>query len=97
MPSRKYDNLTLGATGSSYIAPANGWFVIRKKASASGQYWYFGNGSAGDLCFSISTHNNEQMVEAFIPAKSGDIIRVGYNLGGSTSFFRFIYAEGDNT
>ena len=95
MPSSSYLDLTLGSAGSTYFAPANGWYVIRKAASAAGQYWYFANESAGNLCYSITTHNNDQTVEAFIPAKSGDIIRANYNLGGSTTFFRFVYAEGE--
>lgn len=95
MPSSRYIDLTLGASGSTYTAPANGWFVIRKRASSSGQYWYFGHNNTS-LCYSIGTHNNDQTVEAFIPASRGDAVGVSYNLGGATLFFRFIYAEGEN-
>lgn len=96
MPSNRYIDLTLGASGSRYTAPANGWYVIAKQASVAGQYWYFANESAGNLCYSISTHNNNQTVEAFIPAKKGDIIGVSYNIDSYTVFFRFVYAEGEN-
>ena len=35
MPSDKYIDLTLGASGATYTAPADGWFVFRAPASSA--------------------------------------------------------------
>ena len=40
MPSLHYDDLTLGASGTSYTAPSNGYIYISKVATANNQYIY---------------------------------------------------------
>ena len=37
MPSNKYINLTLGASGNTYTAPANGWFNLMKMAASQAE------------------------------------------------------------
>ena len=95
MPSGKYIDLTLGASGSNYTAPANGYFNIRKISSGAGQILWLQNASAGNLAGPLtkSTTNNEYL-SAFVPAKKGQKAAIEYTLGGATQFFRFIYAEG---
>lgn len=96
MPSSKYINLTLGASGSNYTAPANGYFCIRKISSGAGQILWLQNASAGNLSSPLqkSTTNNEYL-SAFVPAKKSHKVAIEYTLGGATQFFRFIYAEGE--
>lgn len=96
MPSNKYINLTLGANGSKYTAPTNGWYSISKYSGASNRYLNLenttshmavggpGTVSAGDICYYT------------LPAKKGDVMVVYYNMTGNTVWFRFIYAEGEN-
>ena len=93
MPSARYIDLTLGASETDYTAPANGWFIFDKVAGANDTYamfWNFTNCmSTGDLCV-----RNWQTMQIYIPAQKGDVIRLTYNLTGSTNYFRFIYAQG---
>lgn len=94
MPSNTYNDLTLGASGSTYTAPANGWFVVGKVAGATGLYWYWENQTASGIRYSLTSQNGNQVIETFLPCKKGDTIFVSYNLSGTTNVFRFIYAEG---
>ena len=38
MPSNKYIDLTLGASGTTYTAPANGYFFVEKISGASNEW-----------------------------------------------------------
>lgn len=90
-PSDRYDELTLGASGTIYTAPANGWFTIAKNAS-SGQYLYLG---VNYQIASQSWASKGGYIQIFIPAKKGDLVELGYTASGSTAYFKFIYAEGE--
>lgn len=89
-PSDRYDDLELGASGSSYTAPANGYFFISKSGS-SGQYVKL---TAKTMAI-VSVSNGGQAI-VYLPVKKGAEVRVDYNLSGATNAFRFIYAEGEN-
>ena len=92
MPSNKYVDLTLGASGSTYTAPANGWLCLQKVALASGQYIQFYNSTSHLIAFSNSSGAYGQAI--IIPCKKGDFITVSYTTTGETLAFRFVYAEG---
>lgn len=95
MPSNRYIDLTLGASGSTYTAPANGWFVLNKAANSVGQYVFMHTiGVDIGTCFNVSSGTD--IPSYFLPVKAGDIVGIDYTLGGATKHFRFIYAEGDN-
>ena len=98
MPSDRYIDLTLGASGTEYTAPANGWLCFAKQASATNQRIALFNASSqsdtmlGSCIFSSS---NSQGLHIFVPAKKGDRIAVIYNAAGTNIYFRFIYAKGE--
>lgn len=94
-PSSRYEDLTLGATGTTYTAPANGWFYLSKTTSSTNQYIHFGNETKGYTLnqFVPTSGNNCRLI---FPVQKGDIVKVTYTAGGTTNNFRFIYAEGDN-
>lgn len=93
MPSENYAELTLGASGSKYTAPANGWFCVEKAATAANQYMYIGmSGFAfGTIQYSTGSYN----LERIFPVKKGQEVVINYTLGGATQGFRFFYAEGE--
>lgn len=92
-PSSRYIDLTLGASGSTYTAPANGWFAINKANTAAGQSVTLYNESSHfrTLCANPAVGSG---LSTFIPVKKGDIIAVFYDAGGDLQWFRFIYDEG---
>lgn len=92
MPSDKHINLTLGASGSTYTAPANGYFDFRKGGNA-GQFGRIGS----DIIETGDTLGNNSVVTLFLPVNKGDVMTVLYNLTGTIYAFRFIYAQGSES
>ena len=92
MPSGKYTDLVLGTSGTTYTAPANGYVLLKKSSTASNQIVEL---YTGVNVRSISSASNQQIC-VFAPVQKGFNFSVNYSLAGETTFFRFIYAEGDN-
>lgn len=94
MPSRRYITLTLGASGSSYTAPANGWFFIRRTSTAENQSLQItGNDAVQSWIYSSAS---SQLMAVYRPAKKGEIVAISYTLGSDKNqIFSFVYAEGD--
>lgn len=92
MPSGTYKDLTLGASGSTYTAPADGWFIIEKGSGGSGKYMYMSCAESG-IAAKVNSAS-EHGINLFLPVKKGDVISVQYSMTGNTVFFRFVYAEG---
>ena len=100
MPSGRYIDLTLGASGSTYTAPADGCFRLVKKPTATGQYimfspikYYNGQSSSDQGAIQVSPWTEPQSI--MIPVLKGDQIYCYYDFGGETIKFEFRYAEGD--
>lgn len=93
MPSDKYIGLTLGASGSKYTAPANGWFLFAKTPSANGQIAYLQGRTVVGGFYGIANTG----YQLSLPVKKGDTVTVAYSLAGATNLFRFIYAEGSES
>lgn len=96
MPSNRYDELTLLASGSTYTAPANGYFHLNKIAGSDFYYIKIEDITTG-------TSHNAIFSEAYrtsnctftYPVTKGSIVRISYNATGTTEGFLFIYAEGE--
>lgn len=92
MPSDKYIDLELGASGSTYTAPADGWFHIRKKATVAGKY--ISAGVDGLYYLTTVSVTTNQTFGLLFPVKKGETLKVTYSADGDTVYFRFIYAVG---
>lgn len=92
MPSNKYVNLTLGASGDSYTAPANGWLHLRVNKSVAGfSAFYSSSGLSAESRTTISGAN----CIVYIPCKKGDVVTCYYDGTNVDIVFTFIYAVGD--
>lgn len=94
MPSSKYIDLTLGASGSTYTAPANGMFILNANISDKLQM-VIQTEKGSNLFSDYRTLSNLQTVEMFVPARKGQRLMVNYGILGNVGRFRFIYAEGE--
>lgn len=93
MPSGRYIDLTLGASGSTYTAPANGWFCLLKVANDTQHVTMLTKGGSFGVR-NVASANTATLV-CFCPVIKGDIMALTYNASGATTSFKFYYAEGD--
>lgn len=94
MPSNRYINLTLGASDSTYTAPANGYFYLVKVAGNDSGYINFLNVTK-NLSQEYRNKISKNWLFALMPAQKGDVFKIKYTATGDTKNFRFIYAEGN--
>ena len=92
MPSSTKVDLTLGASGTTYTAPADGYAAIALTPDTSGTlYIYAGTEPRYGLSTPYSANN---WTETMISAQKGRTIIVQYNGTLNVNYFRFIYAVG---
>ena len=95
MPSNKYIDLTLGASGSTYTAPANGWVRFAYKVTSQGGWGSLVNNTNNLWTALPGNYYTGGVHSVFVPVKKGDSYTIQY--GGSTGeSLRFIYAEGSS-
>ena len=92
MPSDKYIDLTLGASGSTYTAPANGWVLFGGGSTSGNKGLTLSNKTAN---FSVSgiTISGISNCQLSLPVKSGDVFKTDYT-ANSAFTLKFIYAQG---
>ena len=98
-PSEKFIDYELGERGSTYTAPANGWFALRKdagfiNAQVSLAVWNSEESFEFFRTTKSSPAENTQ-ITCFIPILKGQKLAVDYDATGTTIYFRFIYAQGE--
>jgi len=94
MPSDVYDDLTLGARGTTYTAPADGYVYLNVNANAGD--WSFMQNNTNKLGVSQVTSYGGDL-SSFIPVKKGDLFTIVFAHIGAVNFFRFIYAVGSES
>ena len=93
MPSDRYINLTLGASGTTYTAPANGYFSILARSTNLVRF--------DGLMYNVTMPVVSSSLSAVIfPILKGKTITLQYetlDLSDSWNYFRFIYAKGSES
>lgn len=94
-PSSHYIDLTLGASGTTYTAPANGWIVFDGTGSSS--HWQLTN-QTRSMTATWLYAQSVYAAHGFLPVVKGDVVKINYSSGkpSSSGYFRFVYAEGEN-
>ena len=92
MPSSRYIDLTLGASGSTYTAPANGWVYCAGKTTASP--CYISVDIPNTYCGINGFAANQDLTLNQIAVKAGTVFRVRYG-NVTLTLLRFVYAQGD--
>lgn len=93
MPSGKYQDLTLGVSGATYTAPANGYFCISKVSTGASQILEISGRGVNANVYSTSSG---QGLKVFCPVEKGANVYITYSAGGKTELFQFRYARGEN-
>lgn len=93
MPSSTYDTLTLGASGSSYTAPADGYFVCRIAPATNDRSFL---NFSGAFTVTYKSYNDGNYLNGYIPVCKGDSVQITYlnKLTNTGEFLRFYYAQG---
>lgn len=93
MPSDKYIDLELGATGTTYTAPSDGWFLLDILGSSD-----YSSITIEDITNSFinsSDGNKGFSTRVFLPTTKGHVLSVRYSTTSLTvNKFRFYYAIG---
>ena len=92
MPSATYEDLTLGASGTTYTAPANGWLCISGIRTANYGYLkiFCNNDLETDMLF-VSLPNNYTSTSIFPIFKGQFVVEFS---DATLLRLRFYYAEG---
>ena len=101
-PSETYTNLTLGASGATYTAPANGWVQVTQAFSSSGATLVIAVvGTNQDIvCMDSHANSTNISINAFIPVSKGQTFKVNYTgtlASSQWNRFQFIYAQGSES
>ena len=91
-PSDKYVELTLGASGTTYTAPANGYFCHIGTFGTTAGYVLLDNTNTKLITQSYGGNNVNSHV--YLPAKKGDVVKATYMSTKSGAIY-FVYAEGE--
>jgi hypothetical protein len=97
-PGEQYIDLTLGSSGDTYTASADGWINLSANSSNSnGNYKVSVLDSDNDIIYSIVclTYSSTKDIGMIFPIDSGRKFIVSYaGLTSTTRVFRFIYPKG---
>ena len=88
-------NITIAASGSSYIAPANGYFSAFYTSTSNSRALLVLQNTTRTINSGDHSYSNGTGICANIPVQKGDKVILAYD-GGNFSYFKFIYAKGEN-
>ena len=94
MPSSTYVSLTLGASGTSYTAPTDGYYRLSCMPTvATTNYIAI---TTPTLYITMANAQIGYSLDRFAPVKKGDVITIAY-LNIQSVDFRFVYAKGSES
>lgn len=96
LPSDRYIDLTLGASGSQYTAPADGWINLVKMSNATNQDMVFETFNNSTLSRYLVAYcpRTTSNIALLVPVSKNEKFSIRYTAGGATNTFKFIYAQG---
>lgn len=96
MPSDKYIGLELGASGTTYVAPADGYISFLKLSTGVGQSISIctRDGNNNNILCALCPSDSNNHAGILIPVHKNQNFVAYYTALGATQFFQFIYAIG---
>ena len=101
MPSETYVNLTLGASETEYVAPANGWVQLTQAFTTTAYILIATVYDTKDGLCMMSISSSATVLNAYLPVSKGETFKISYsgtlNTSSSENRFEFIYAVGSES
>ena len=92
MPSERYTELAIGANGTTYTAPANGYFTVATVEKKNVTRLALTNTTNGMITSFAPYYDT--IAGVFMPVRKNDVVKLEYS-EATISYVRFIYAEGE--
>lgn len=89
LPSDNGEEIILGASGTQYAAPANGWVCVGGTSTASGQILQLASTWMNVM---VSSSAADQSWRIVLPIRRGKLFRLNYSM--NVTFLQFGYAVG---
>lgn len=98
-PSSRNTVLTLGDSGATYTAPANGWIQVNTWTTSTGlSYLHIRNVTSGLGELIVPNQDSGYQYRGYVPCLKGDNMSIAYaNLDLTKTQLLFIYAEGSES
>lgn len=94
LPSDKYDTMTIGASGTKYEAPSNGWFVyVAQSTSQTSSLYALSTPRLG----SATSGFYQMYVYLYVPILKGEEATLSYSVTPTSHSLLFVYAEGSKS
>lgn len=94
MPNSKNTTLTAGSSGTTYTAPANGYFFTRVKATSASSSWATLKNNKSSIVAGLDHSRSSANFYGCVPALKGDTVTLQYG-SATVEVVIFIYAEGE--
>jgi len=99
MPSSTSEDVTLGANGATYTAPANGWFTLVGYNGSAGSTTLYNTTSS--VIFTTGSPTSDYYAELSVPCAKNDVIQLSWHNGNlsipADGWFKFVYAKGSES
>ena len=96
MPSEKYIDLTRGASGTTYTAPANGYYYVNTVSYDGNPAHFVFINNTKSFVVQNQVYSSYGSIVLLMPVTKNDSVGIQYgNIG--TTIFRFYYAEGSKS
>lgn len=94
MPSNQYIDLTFGASGSTYTAPANGYAVLSASLTANKYITIYNTSTLVGNTIHFGGSSGYILGYVFAPCQKNETFTIVHNNPTTNIVFRFVYAEG---
>ncbi len=93
VPSNRYINLTLNASGSEYTASADGFVSLYMTSTVADAFILLRDNEGSNIAALTRTFAIGQTIAVNIPVRKGEKFIASYTPSNTISFFKFTYAE----
>lgn len=97
MPSNTYTDLTVGASGTTYTAPANGWFLLKCAVENKTTLYQAGYQTSYGAKGFVGGYGYNSYGGATVPMLKGQTLTFNYESNTQDRAIRFVYAQGSES